>query len=339
MAIHPPTQWLLGLSLISTISLSVALNADGSTPTVYSQIADVRHPTLNDYKLLQDFLTNGERNLSEMKDTEYIVRHVQIVPLTEKETIESDVIAVHCTPTDRENCVLMYSSFNRNYPKALKRVVETITSSDFSGHLMYRLGGWPNTEEGDLTIAHVPYAFKVCMFREARKMGFKRCLWIDSSVIPLVSLNRIFEMIKEKGYLVFGGTESIQPYMNAKAAAGFDLSLEQTGSIRACAAFILGIDFAHEKAGKIVDLWYNAARHPTAFFSARSDQNALSIILHQLQLTDWGNMDKLPHVEIGEKPRSDSLFLIDRIYAHHPIKNQVSTPIFGPGGQCPVVSP
>ena len=127
--------------------------------------------------------------------------------------------------------------------------------------------------------------------------------------------------------------------MNAKAAAAFDLSMEQTGSIRACAAFILGIDFAHEKAGKIVDLWYNAARHPTAFYSSRSDQNALSIILHQLQLTDWGSMDKLPHVEIGDRPRPDSLFLIDRIYAHYPIGNQVSLRPFNSGSQNAIVSP
>lgn len=336
MAIHVCTQWLLRTCVLSTLTVSASITADNSLPDVYNQISDIRHPTLNDYKLLQDFLKNGKRNLSDLKDTEFVVQTLQITPPTDNGTIQSDVIAVHCPPTDRENCVLMYSSFNRNYPQALKRAVEIITKSDFSGHLMYRLGGWPNTEDGDLALAHVPYAFKVCMFREARKIGFKRCLWLDTSVIPVVSLNTIFETIKEKGYLVFGGTESIQPYMNAKAAAAFDLSLEQTSSIRACAAFILGIDFAHEKAGKIVDQWHNAARHPTAFYSARSDQNALSIILHKLQLTDWGSMDKLPHVEIGERPRPDSLFLIDRIYAHFPTENPVS---LHSSGQDTVVSP
>ena len=308
---------MLRYAMITALFLSPLL-AEDALPKVYSRISDIYHPTFDDYLLLQDFLTNGERPLAELKDMEGLMRHFQIVTPSDKECIKSDLIALRCAPEDRENCVLMYSSFNRNYPGALKRVVDVICASDFSGHVMCRIGGWPNTQEGDLTLAHVPYAFKVSLFREAKRMGFKRCLWIDTSVIPLVSLNTIFSMIKEKGYLIFEGTGSIKPYMSAQAAAAFDLTLEQTGSIKTCAAFIIGIDFSQEVGRKIIDRWYSAARHPTAFFSARSDQNALSIILHQLNATDFVSLKRLPHVEIGELPRPDSLFLIDRLYAHYP---------------------
>ena len=308
---------LLQFVILAAALSCKSLPAEESTPNVYNQISDIYHPSFDDYLLVQHFLSSEERPLSELKDTEWIVRHFQLVDPSDKDSIKSTMIALRCEPNDRENCVLMYSSFNRNYPKALQRVVKTIQSSDFSGHVMYRIGGWPNAEAGDLTLAHVPYAFKVCLFREAKKMGFKRCLWLDSSVIPLVSLNSIFAMIKEKGHLIFGDTGSIQPYMNASSAAAFGLTLEQTGPIRRCAAFIIGIDFTHEEGSTIIDMWYNAARHPKAFFSARSDQNALSIILHQLNITDFESMKRLPHVEIGEKPRPDSLFLIDRLYAHY----------------------
>jgi hypothetical protein len=303
------------ITLIAAAILSCStLIAEETTSKTYSQMSDIYHPSFDDYLLLQNFLSSDNRHLSELKDMEWRVHHFQIVEPSDRTCIKSNCLALHCTPEDRENCVLMYSSFNRNYPKALQRTLESIQASDFSGHIMYRLGGWPNTEEGDLTLAHVPYAFKVCMFREAKRMGFKRCLWLDTAVVPLVSLNTIFDMIKEKGYFVFGGTHSIQPYMNAPAAAAFGLTLEQTGSIPSCLAGILGIDFTHEVGEKIIDRWYAAARHPTAFFSATSDQNALSIILRQLNITDLISIQRLPHNEIGETPRQDSLFLLDRLY-------------------------
>ena len=160
----------------SAVFLSLPLVAEEPIPKVYRQISDISHPSFDDYLLLQNFLSTGERPLSELKDMEERVRHFQIVDPSDRKSISSDLVALHCPPESRENCVLMYSSFNKNYPKALRRVLGVISSSDFSGHVMYRIGGWPNTEEGDLTLAHVPYAFKVCLFREARRMGFKRCL-------------------------------------------------------------------------------------------------------------------------------------------------------------------
>ena len=179
----------------AAVFLSLPLAAEEPVPKVYHQVSDISHPSFDDYLLIQNFLSTGERPLSELKDMEWIARNFQIVDPSDRKCISSDLAALRCPPESRENCVLMYSSFNRSYPKALRRTVNMIRSSDFSGHVMYRIGGWPNTEEGDLTLAHVPYAFKVCLFREARRMGFKRCLWLDSSIIPLVSLNTIFDRV------------------------------------------------------------------------------------------------------------------------------------------------
>ena len=308
----------MSIIVAAAVFLSLPLVAEEPVPKVYRQISDISHPSFDDYLLLQNFFSIGERPLSELNDMERLCRCFHFVNPSDRKCISSDLVALRCPPESRENCVLMYSSFNRAYPMALQRTVNIIRSSDFSGHVMYRIGGWPNTEEGDLTLAHVPYAFKVCLFREARRMGFKRCLWLDSSIIPLVSLNTIFDMIKEKGFLIFGGTDPIQSYMNEPAAAAFGLTLEQTGTIPSCAAFIFGIDFTQEIGRTIIDRWYNAARHPTAFFSARSDQNALSIILHQLNITELSSMQRLPYGEKGETLGPDSLFFVDRIFAHFP---------------------
>jgi hypothetical protein len=311
-------QYLFGLAtLISTFLFPVPITAEGPLPEVYSQISDLNHPSFNDYQILQEFLSSDKRDLSKLKDMEWITRNIAIIDPTKRQPIESDLVPFRCKTDDRENCILLYASFNRNYPNALRRLLKAISESDYEGHVLYRIGGWPNTEGGDLTLAHVPYAFKVCMFREAQRLGFKRCLWLDTALLPIASLKDVFSIIKSKGYLMVGIKLSIQPYMNAEAAAAFGLTLEQTAPIYSCSSGISGVDLTSEKGSRMFDLWYKAARNPVAFFSARPDQNALSIILYQLNITDLISIDRIPHVEVGQQPQSDSLFLLDRIYAHN----------------------
>ena len=300
--------------LFSTLLCQEPLMKEESLPEVYNQISNILHPTDDDYRLLQEFLTNGKRDLSELKDFALVTRNIHII--APQQHIETGLVPLRCEPNDRENCILLYATFNRNYPSGLKRLLKAISDSDYEGHVLYRIGGWPNTEGGDLRLAHVPYSFKVCMFREAQRLGFKRCLWLDVSLLPLASMKKVFSMIKTKGYLVVGNTHVIQPYMNAKTAAAFGLSLEQTASIPSCSSGICGIDLTSEKGAKILELWYKAAKDPSAFYSARPDQNPLSIILYQLNIKDLIPIQQIPHVELGERPNRDSLFLLDRIFTH-----------------------
>ena len=287
-------------------------------PTVYRQIKDLRHPTHADYQLVQDYLRHGERDLRHQGDTTSIVKNITIIDVTTGQLPQKGASYVHCSSEEKENCIILYSTYNRNYPNALTRLVRTIEQSDFRGHVLYRTGGWPNEEAGDIVLSHVPYAFKACFFQEAQRLGYKRCLWLDTSILPVVSLNDIFAMIEEKGYFFVdcGGT-TIGPYMNEQAAAAFGLSLEESKTIESIAAFIIGIDFTNPKAKAVIDTWYQAAHHKDAFFSARCDQNALSIILHQQKIHDFVSIHRLPHVEVGEKVQPDSLFIVDRLFAHH----------------------
>jgi hypothetical protein len=176
--------------------------------------------------------------------------------------------------------------------------------------VIYRLGGWPNVEGGSLILAHVPYAFKVCYFKEVERLGYKRALWLDTSVVPLVSLNEIFKSIQDKGLFVMGNTTMVGPYTNPQSAAYFGLTHLQTFKIPSCSAGLFGVDFTQAIGKTVIDQLYHAAHDPDAFFSARSDQNALSILLYQMGIKEFTPIDKLPHSQ--EEIRGDSLFLLDR---------------------------
>lgn len=210
-----------------------------------------------------------------------------------------------------ENCVICYASFNERYPRGCIRLFFALLLSDFRGHIDCRVGGWPDLEGGGLALAGVPFAFKACFFKEMEKKGYKRVLWLDASILPVVSVNKIFDIISEKGVFVQKNSHLLDPpFMTPELAADFGLDFEEACQLLSCSAAILGVDLTNERAARLVDTWHAYACHPTAFYSSRSDQTALSILLYRFGFTDW-----LPGSILGEPGSSQGcLFIMDRKY-------------------------
>lgn len=283
--------------------------------SVYKKISDLHHPTEHDFRTLQNYLSRGKRSeLKLLSDMEKRIRNFKIIGEKPDEFPEQGSAIVNSSADDKENCLIVYASFNKGFPLGAKRLVEYVKNSDFKGHVLYRIGGWPNTEEGDLKTAHVPYAFKPCFFREAKRLGYQRVLWLDASILPYVSLNVIFEEIKRKGYFVMGGCSMIAPFMNESAAKDLGVTLDECNAIPTCSAGLFGVDFAQDRASKSIDLWYQAALSPHAFFTPRSDQNALSVILYRLGMQDFAPIETL--ADIDKEIPQGALFTIDRGFVH-----------------------
>lgn len=276
--------YIISLIFIAGFSPVFSENYFAEIP-VYNQLSSITNPTLQDLHKIQDYLTHGKRPIIRfMKDYEPNIRNFKIIGTSPEEQPQYGDIAVNCNENDRENCLIVYASFNKNYPRGLRRLVEFVKNSDFKGHVIYRIGGWPDIAGGSLVLAHVPYAFKVSFFKEVQSMGFKRAFWLDTSILPVVSLNQIFDMIQEDGYFAMGNTHYIGPYCNSFVLDAFGITAEQADQIPSCSAGIFGVDFTTEIGKRIVEQYYQAACHKVAFFSPRSDQNALSIILHKNNL-------------------------------------------------------
>lgn len=284
------------------------------SPIIFKEISNLYNPTHADFQLIQSHLANDTRPiLKRMGEKEYVAREFRIIGNTPAEMPEQGCIFVNSHENDRENCVILYASFNEKYPEGVRRLIKVIKESDFNGHVHYKIGGWPNLEEGDLILAPVPFAFKPCFFKEVQRMGYKRALWLDSSILPApgVSLNTIFDMINKSGYFVQSNAHTIFRFMNEDAAKAFGITLARTKRINSCSAAILGIDFTNAKAVEILDSWHQAAKDPNAFYSARSDQNALSIIFYQKGIRKFSPSNSLGSINRYDK---NTLFLIDREY-------------------------
>jgi hypothetical protein len=286
------------------------------TPTkLYNQIFNLRNPSLEDYVLVQRYLENGKRPaIEDLQDYKRISKKFKIIGESPEQIPTYKKISVNCDNDNKENCILIYASYNRNYPNALKRLVQYLTQSDYSGHILYRIGGWPNVEGGDLTLAHVPYAFKACFFKEAQRLGYKKVLWLDTAITPLVPVKDFFTALESKGYLAFGNTHMVGPFFNERAAQGLGITLEESYKIPSCSAGIFGLDLTHPQSQKALQLWHAAAKDPHAYFSARPEQNALSVILYKLGMTDWEAYERIAECKEAILPTSS--YLLDRPFSH-----------------------
>ncbi len=137
--------------------------------------------------------------MDRLNDYKNRVRPFKIIGKSKKEHPMKGLLSVNCQDDQRKNWIILYTPFNTSYPEGLTRLINAIKNSDYHGHLLYYFGGWPNALRGDLVLAHVPYAFQVCLFKEAHRHGFKKFMFLESAIMPVITLNRVFEVIQSKG--------------------------------------------------------------------------------------------------------------------------------------------
>lgn len=285
-----------GAILLVFLLFPFQLIADQYADAIYAKIPDICHPTRDDYKIIQDYLSFGHRSLiGDLKPWQYLGKavHFKLLPRSNKEKIEHGIIPVNCTLEDKKNCVVLYSSFNHLYPKSLKHIIEVICNSSFKGHILYRIGGWPDLLGEGLKFAHLPFAFKVCAFREAKNLGYQNVLWLDASVIPLQNLNEIFAVIEEQGYFTFLTQFNMAELCNKRVCNIMKIDYpDQATTIPACLPGILGFNFKDAKAKEAFDRWYAITKdREECYFSHYQDLPIISIILYQM------GMEKTPYWE------------------------------------------
>jgi hypothetical protein len=264
------------------------LSTDQFSDQVYQGIKDLANPSYEDYKAIETYLKFGFRPYIDRLDPwqyKEKARSLKLLPEDER-TIQHHIVSVNCDPNDRENCLILYTTYNFNYPECLLKLVNYIKNSDFKGHIIYRIGGWPNVEDGDLELAHIPYAFKVSAFREAYRLGFKQALWLDSPMRPTVSLNSIFKQVKRLGFFGYQSTglidDFISPTEKLATLKALEITSDEAKKFYRVVGGILGIDFTNPTALEIFNRWYYITKYrEQASFSYRQEATIIAVILNR----------------------------------------------------------
>ncbi len=190
-------------------------------------------------------------------------------------------------------CVACYSSINPRYETdlyyiGLKRLLQSLEECNFSGDVLYRIGGWPNMEYGGLLLCDTPYAFKLCAFEEARQLGYQQVLWLDLSVTVLTDLSQVFEKIRQDGAYFrksfHGFTEHSGEIITPDLAQAYNRSQQDLEKIPHYAAGILGLDLESPKVRQLLADWHQLAEQKTPFQSCFPEQVPLSFLINKYDL-------------------------------------------------------
>jgi hypothetical protein len=282
---------------ITILFLILLTTTDGNEKIIYDSIRDITNPTSEDYQKIQEYLKNGKRELLPLlsisanpneKYYRYDLRakNFRILPTEKNQTIIHETYTYNTDSNDKERCIICYCSFNGNYPKGILRIDKALKKIGYKGHFIVRIGGWPNTEQGDLQLSHVPYAFKPCFFEEAKNLGYKNVLWLDSSIIPLKELTSVFKKIEDTGYFGYISCHKVVDYSTNHILNTFNIDRKMAEKILTVEGGVFGLNLASTEGQVILSEWKKSAING-GFYSARPDQNSLSIISYLLHLENW----------------------------------------------------
>lgn len=238
---------------------------------LWNSIADINHPTLEEYQLFEQYLQNGERPyLNGFRQSLLTLGDLKSGCLTRLNLMqnfmligpnqEMPIIETHCINSDPESkkrCIVLFGSYNRVYPDKVRTLLSELQLCGYAGHVLLRIGGFPNMQNGGLKLCHVPYAFKAAALREAQMLGYKEVLWIDSALHPLSALEIIFSIIRIKGYFFIsvGSLKDNLPCLLPDAASSLEITPELYDRIPHLSSCLIGLNFENQKVVQFLESW------------------------------------------------------------------------------------
>jgi hypothetical protein len=276
------------------------------------------NPSIEDYKIIQDYLSNAPRpelqycnHLPGSNWREVRIRNFKII--AENQNPEFHIELFGNDPNDKKNCIVTYISCNEGYKKDLQDLIHQLEIIGFNGHLIYRIGGWPNTEENSLELFDVPYAFKLFSILEARRLGYKNCLWLDACFYPVKPLDLLFEHIDKHGVFFcrmhdYNSTGHIQEFATLALA---NTPLLKFLKLNAVTTIAIGLDLTSTKGNDILFKWHTMAKNKLGFLSFIPEMAPWYILANYLDLLPYADTNFYVSCGQGGDP---STYLL---YWHH----------------------
>ncbi|MDB6080933.1 MAG: hypothetical protein JWO53_205 [Chlamydiia bacterium] len=260
-------------------------------------ISNWNDPTLVDFNIIENYLRERQERIgSNLKAHQYILPsqldgwisyRIGRTKLIDDTTPKLVKVNFGNNPDERECCIISYAGCShggRNYENALIVMVKALEKLQFKGHLIYRVGGWPSISKGRLRYADVPYAFKPFMFEEAKDMGYKHILWLDSCCIPIKDLSHIFSQLKRKGYCYYH--EGLETHKSLESWDYIRKSLDAPKQEKYINVItqIVGISCVHPSGVTLLDEWIIAACKKLPFLNPTADQLCFSFLINKYNL-------------------------------------------------------
>ena len=197
------------------------------------------------------------------------------------------------------NCIVSFGK-GYNFQKGLDRLrinIENLVKIPFISFTEYPID-CPVHEKS-------PFAFKFFCINECVKKGFKKILWLDSSVIIKNDLSDIFNnYLENQGYFFIKNWHSVGQYCHDKALKTLNITREESFRIPCVQGTNFGLNFNNEKSQIFqkemlkyavdnitfpgpYDNKNNMASNDTRVSGHRHDQTAMSVVALRLGMNNW----------------------------------------------------
>ncbi len=191
-------------------------------------------------------------------------REANIVPAESKpqkqieERWSMKVVRMGRSAQPSNRCVISLGAGRRGFTESLKRLEESLRRVRFEGDFL----GW-NDElpAGSPSQFEAPMAFKTFCFHEAKQRGYEEILWIDSPIVALRSLEPIFKMIRENGYVTFTNNygQSLGQWSSDDVLALHQITRDEAMLIPETPTSVIGFNFRDQRACHFLDRWHEMA--------------------------------------------------------------------------------
>lgn len=304
---------------------------DEELEELWSKIADINHPVLEDLRLIENYLMMGKRPYLDgfrksmnAKDNAYKAscqdRFSRIMALKlagpngEMPIFEKHSFRI--TEATKNRCILLFGSYNDTYLKKTRRALADLKKCGYSGHVLVRIGGYPNMPFGGLKLCFIPYAFKAAFLREAQLLGFKEALWIDTALHPLTHLEMIFREIKEKGHFFtyVGSLEDNAPSHLLDAAHTLGIGKENYRQIPHLSSSMIGLNLQNPRSAEFLENWMEETEKVYSNITWFPEELNLSVIAWRLGCQPYAWFGEICCMEQELSifpPRKDLQFFLD----------------------------
>lgn len=267
----------------------------------YATLSSLTNPTLEDYMLVRDFISSyNAPYIKNYVDWRRRPRPREILLIDHSiDDISRELITVKVMENNLDSCIYIYSTIDALQIYYAQTLIEAIKASDFRGHIIFQKGGWPNLAEGDLIFAHIPNAYKLCALREARRLGYKKVLWLDANLLPVIKLNKVFTIIGRKCVFSYKSMFKLKMlFLDREYIKLFNLSQNYMNRLYAIYSSILGLDLTDADVQDFIDDWtLQCLYNEKSCFSQFAESALVSRILNEY--FDEKNYNyKVDHIDV-----------------------------------------
>lgn len=259
---------------------------------LWRSIEDLTNPTIGEYKSIEHYLKEGDRAYLKplASHNRYaFIRNLQLIgdndemPILERHNINNDA-------KSKNKCIVLFSSYNGIYPEKARNLLSELEQCGYRGHVLLRIGGFPNVANGGLKICHVPYAFKVAALLEAQQLGYEEILWLDLAMHPLTNLETIFNAIHKKGFFftTVGFLSDNRETHLLEAATALGITANHYTHIPHISSSMIGLNMKNPRAVQLLNNWLSETENVYPCITCWPEELSLSVVAWRLRCRPYG---------------------------------------------------